>query len=324
MGERTNNGEADLKHAQRLLSVLLHIAGSRAGVTSVQLRETHYPKKAKATQIKYLRRDLEELRALGIVLTEVRAVGQPITYKLSAKTWADPQQGSDNVLAILDIQCRALLANDSFDNTSQLASALAKLRASVALKFDSGESIPGQSRSSNTFKLMEACALGRVCTVSYVKPTGEKSTRELEVYGHYRYGNHTYFVCGDHDHPLEEPHRFRDDRFDSVTQSFDTALNQHKEFTRPADFDINSYLLLPFQIGEKVGITTLRASNLTTERLKLLVGTCGTVNQDETEVSVWYADAAKAAAWAVANGLIPVSDDDVMASWTTIVNGVAS
>ncbi len=318
MGERTIPGEADYEHAQRLLKILLHIASMRNGVSSKTLRDTYYPNKLLDSQRKYLRRDLEELRSFGVVLDEERATGQPTKFKLSEATWADTTWAEadtqDSILSLIDLQCRPLLSDPTFDNTAQLSSALAKLRTIKALTFDSPESLPGQSRSSNTYKLMEACALGHLCNVEYTVKSGEAHAHVLEPYGYYRYGSHTYFVCGDHDNSSREARRYRDDRFVTVKQSAET-------FEKPSDFDANRYRLLPFQVGKSIGTTTFRKSDMTTEDLKMLVGPCGTVSDDGARASVAYSDVGKAASWAVANGLVPLNDDDVCQAWTAIVNG---
>lgn len=311
MGERTPNAIPAQQSAHRLLSMLMRIASSQGGVTTTQLHDAYFADMKPDTQKKTLKRCIETLESFGVVFDRASEPGRPTRLSVSSKTWADLSHIDDKSSLLLDLQCQPLVSDPSFNLTEDLASALAKMRPNRLLGTNTATAKGGVGATSSTFKLLQACVSHMVCKVSYRGADGVLRERELEPLGEYNLRDHTYFVCAKH-RKDEDPRVYRSDRFEGVTLT-------RTRFEPPEGFAVEDYIKLPFQIGTPVGTACLCTTEHTRETLASLVGRQGKLSEDGRSATVEYASAKEAAAWAVAQGLVPTEDQAVVNAWSDIV-----
>ena len=315
MGERSGSLNNDELYARRLLAILTQIASSSHGVSTDALYNRHYASMKHETAKKTFKRDIDRLRSFGVIIRKEQ-IDDVTRWSVDDDTWADACACRESEATALDLRCRALLSDPTFELRDELATGLAKLRGREALRVEAAQTQRGYAASSTTGKLLEACVGSLICNVTYKKATGEVDEREIQPLASFVLRDHTYFVAS-MPNSDEEPHTYRDDRFVSVKV---TA----RSFERPQGFDVDKYIRLPFQIGKPVGRVTFRQSPQARESLEQLLTERAELSADKRSASVSYSNAREAAAWAVANGLVPIDDQDVINEWKDIVKRSAS
>ena len=315
MGERTNDVTSEYGHAGVLLDILQDILHSSQGISKADLRKKYFSHLKKNGPRKSLNRSLAELESFGFVFyKQSTSDGSPI-LSIDEKTWANPEVLGNVNTVPLDFRCMALLEDPTFELPKELGSALAKMRTPNVLRIDLPTTERGFSANSNAGILLSACVLDRTCAVTYKIASGETRHYDLDPLASFTLRDSTYFVCSKHG-TEEDPHVYREDRFIEVRPTSST-------FDRPEGFDVEDYILLPFQIGEQAGTAIFRPSSKPRDDMHVLFGSKGTYLSDGS-VEVGYSNASEAASWAVSNGLIPLGDEDVVSEWTLIVKGRVS
>lgn len=315
MGERTNDVTGEYGHAGVLLDIFQEILHSSRGISQADLRKKYFSGLNEDNQKKTLSRYLAELESFGIVFSRQEIPGESTVILIDERTWANPEVlGSVNTVS-LDLRCMALLEDPTFELPKELGSALAKMRTPNVLRIGLPTTKRGYSASSTAGKLLSACALDRTCTVTYKTASGDTRHYDLDPLASFTLRDFTYFVCSKHG-TNEKPHVYREDRFIEVKP---TSLT----FDRPEGFDVEDYILLPFQIGQQAGTAVFRPSTKPRDEIHVLFGNKGSYLPDGS-VEVGYSNASEVASWAVANGLIPLGDEDVVREWTLIVKGRVS
>jgi predicted DNA-binding transcriptional regulator YafY len=264
---------------------------------------------------KALRRDMGTLRSFGVVINKEQRDGQS-WWSVSDDTWADPDALSEHDAILLDLRCRSLLNDPTFEYRDELATACARLRGRQALVIQAAEGMRGHAASSTTGMLLEACANSLECKVTYQKANGEVDNRTIQPLASFVLREHTYFVASISGSE-EEPHNYRDDRFSAVK-----VTSTH--FERPEGFDVDKFIRLPFQMGDPKGRVTFRTSTYAREPLNQLLANRAELSDDGTTATVEYSNAREAASWAVAYGLVPTDDQEVIKAWKDIVERSAS
>jgi predicted DNA-binding transcriptional regulator YafY len=234
---------------ERLLNLALCFASAREPVTAERIRAdvTGYP--AEQDQAAFLRmfeRDKDELRASGFII-EADEAG---FYTLDrAATFAAPIDLTPQQTAAVRTAGAAMLSDPSFPYHDDLRLALAKIATGVDVDF-----VPAAAQLADedparqgdvVAALSRAAAHGKLSRFEYTNSYGASAPHHVEPYGLFLHDGRWYLVG--RDTARDEVRTYTVSRMESVWT--DSARLATRDFERPADFDVRSFVRLPFQYG---------------------------------------------------------------------------
>lgn len=234
---------------ERLVNLALYLADSGGPVSreNIHAEVVGYPDgQDEAAFLRMFERDKEDLRDAGFVIESDEA-GK---YWLdTASTYAGEIEIDALDAAALRAAGSALLSDPGFPFAEDLRLALAKLAADlgtaeIPVSAVQADEHPAE-QASMAARLMEAVEARKRATFEYTNARGEFGRRELDPYGLFARDGRWYVVG--RDATRESTRVFALERMRRLDVNLRAAKTP--DFERPADFDVASFILLPFQFG---------------------------------------------------------------------------
>lgn len=292
---------------ERLVNLALYLAGARGPVKRERIRAevAGYPSPAEQDEAAFARmleRDKKDLRAAGLVI-ESDAEGN---YTLDpAATFAAGVTLAPEEAAAVRAVGVALLADPSFPFANELRFALAK----IATALDSPEAPvraltadEEPARQGGTVAQLETAIAGRkTVAFGYVNSLGASKPHDLEPYGLFTREGRWYLVG--RDRTIDEVRTYTVARMSDVSPN--TSRPETPDFERPADFDVASFIGLPFQYGAAPFEAVLAFEPSEAWRAEALTAGKGTLERGADNGAVWRVNARdrrRLLRWVVENG----------------------
>ena len=309
---------ADELKAERILGIAMGFMNIDHPITSKQVSEAFYPDdEGDAFKRKFLR-DRDQLASCGIVIRQAgEREGDALWQLDAASSYPSAERLPVRQAAVIELACRPLLSDPTFPYTEALATALAKVVGS----FDGVR--PGRPaelmRQGPIMRTLRRClAQRRLVRVSYLDAKGSKSERELAAYGFFGLRGRMYLVAADAANMGMPPKTFRCDRVRKATEV------RGSSYEIPDDFDVDDFMLLPFQIGPAVCAATFVVPDGRIHDLRHDSLGKGTLERrgDEWRWRVGVSDIDGAAAWAISEGIRPKAPQELVLAWREALEGV--
>lgn len=281
----------EMRTARRVLSLAIALTNSRSSWPTSKIRADFYPDYSDSAFKKAFKRDRERLEAAGIVIITTGRMKNEAMWAVDEKaSYASDDGLSPDDALVLDFLLLPIAADPAFPYAQDLRVALAKIDR--AFDGTSTASIPAKVRSRNVFlSRVEKSLLDRhAIRVEYTRADGSGVTRDLFPYGLFYLNGETYMVAADAEHD-EVAHTYNLARIVSLKD----LSSRHYEV--PEDFDIRDFILLPFQLGPTI-----------------YEGEFFDPSTGE-HISHEVADEDVAAAWAISEGLVPISPQTLKDVW---------
>jgi len=236
---------------ERLVNLALFLADAKVPVTRERIRTEvkGYPEDQEMDAfLRMFERDKDLLRAAGFsIITDDDsryAVDRTATFATAVELSAEE-------IASLSAAATALLADPSFPFGPDLRLAIAKIAAGT----DAGDAdIAAASRLADedpaqqgvdVAELSGAAAVCKRVTFGYTNSYGVSAPHDIEPYGLFLHDGRWYLVGRDTER--------NEVRTYAVPRMSDLTVNRAKpaspDFQRPDDFDVSSFVRLPFQYG---------------------------------------------------------------------------
>lgn len=290
----------DDRTARRVASLAIAFMNARRPLNTTQIRREFYPDDLSDVSFrKTFQRDRQRLAMTGIVLKSNRASREEALWEIDA----DSSFVKEGVLTAsdaltLDMLLLPLASDPSFPYARDLRLALTKIDR--AFDGSSCAAIPPEARKrNNNLTRLEDCMVAKhAARITYTRVDGTSLDRVVTPYGFFILREHTYMVAANPASPDSPPHTYRVDRVHSVREQARIS------YAIPLDFDIRDFILLPFQLGE----TIYRA------RLQCKDGTTRSENVSDEEL---------AAAWCIAEDVVPIEPQTLVESWRRRLQNMA-
>lgn len=316
----------DDERARRICSLALAFMNATAPVPSSEVARRFYPSLSPDSFRRAFSRDRALLSACGLRVCE----GPRESGRGSQATWvadegssfAGEMELSPSEAAVLEIACQPLVDDPEFPLSGDLRFALAKLTRTFAYPsaLPSGEP-RGESRVATSVR--DAVMRRRALQVTYTDAAGRTSERTLSPYGLFGLRGVTYLVADRVDAQTgacdDDPRTYRVDRISSSRVLEDVSVSV------PEDFSPAQWRRLPFQMGEVAGTAAFLVPDGREADLRRVAGGLGHISEgvDGLVWEVEYSDARAAAAWAVAQGVVPLSPEPVVREARALLKGAA-
>lgn len=315
----TKLSESD-EQARRLLDITLTLYSSSGPVSSTRIRELHYPHVAPDSFRRMFNRDRQRLGVCGVIVKRSnRPPDEPLWEIDRSASFVHHETLSPKEAILIDLACSQLASDPSFPYSEDLLVALAKVDR--AFDPEVPTFVPSVSPKRDRFSsTLEHCLLTHhAARMSYLHADGNEIRRIIALYGMFSLRGNTYVVGPSLDSSgsvvVDSIRTYRIDRF--------TSCQEQKRITYriPPDFDIDDYVLLPFQIGPTVYYASFYvpkdvlqdAMRLPDHKVRLdILGEHGVL---QAAVS----SGINAAAWAIAMGLIPTEPESLVNQWHEIL-----
>ncbi len=242
---------------ERLVNLTLFLAASRGSVTAEHIRSSVVGYPADSDEVAFkrmLERDKDTLRAAGLVIHS-DDLGK---YRLDpAATYVAPFTLEPEKAALVRAVALTMLEDPSFPFASDLRIALLKISAEIDL--DAAPSAPAtpagstladedpERQGSLVSQIASAAATRKRISFGYTNSLGSSAPHSIEPYGLFLHDGRWYTVGRDAD--KDEVRTY------SVTRMTDLVVNsaapKTPDFERPEDFDLSSFIRLPFQYGRE-------------------------------------------------------------------------
>ena len=289
---------------ERLVNLAMYLATARAPVSAAMVRAEVEGYPASQDETAFLRmfeRDKDELRDAGFAI-ESDSEG---TYRLDASaTFAASIDLSAEETAAVRAAGLAMLADPTFPLAEELRLALTKIatdaeppdlptRASFA---DEEPLAQGESVAALDRAIIARKRVG----FSYTNALGREARHEIEPYGLFVREGRWYLVG--RDTAIDEVRVYAISRARGL--EIDAGRPKTPDFERPADFDVATFIALPFQYGTEPFEAVVRFSPDSTWRAASLTGGVGSLDPDGNEL-VWRVtarDSRRLLRWVVVNG----------------------
>ncbi len=301
-----------VSNAERQLKLLFFIQEHAPVSRETIFRELHeYSVSENTSQQKHKRtsesmrrkfiRDKEELEKCGFFI-ECDSDG---LYSVNTDaSYTIPIELSDAQASLLRYACCALLEDPTYLFKSELRTALIKisneLDAPDMLPFIDKNTNPLPDKSNSNFtRIFNAISKCKSISFDYTDAKGATSRREVNPHGAYTLERYFYLVAFDKDR--KDMRCFRFDRIEKVRE-----LNNAKtpDFDIQ-DFDINEWILLPFQIGDELFEAQINFTKDNAWHAKRLAKKHGTLVRNDDETYTWFVQANSTsllASWCISNG----------------------
>lgn len=308
--------------ARRLVALMLSFANAHHPLSSEEVRASHYPELSNESFLRQFSRDRARLAEAGLVITRERHGREEAYWHAEQASFADVSRLSASDALLVDVLCAPLASDPSFARRSELRHALAKLDGSFGKVTAARVSNMGELPALSA--LLECMERRVTATVRYVDAQGRKSERAYAPFGSFGLRGHTYVVCAlvgtDGVVDERELRSLRDDRLVRVTARKD-------RYEIPVDFEAESSLVLPFQIGPSVGVARLRAVEGTSSHAISELCRRSAAEGTPSDGPCWelpLSSVDDAAAWAVASGVVPESPPELVAAWRELLRAASA
>lgn len=298
--------------SERIVNLALYLASAPCPVSARDIAEQvgGYPAgQNEAAFGRMFERDKDDLRRAGFVI-EIDRSDEPERYRFNADATFSGTVELGPVEAIeLRAAAAAMLADPSFPYTEDLRLALAKITAASGGLLGSSSAI-GASLSADedpvaqgtaVAELTAAIASRKHASFSYTGATGLTSQRRVEPWGLFARDGRWYLVAMDPEAGGV--------RVFAIARIGDLAVEQARpktpDFERPIDFDVRSWMLMPFQYGPRTHEATLRMTGPAASRAAALASGQGSLSRAADGSVIWR---------------VPVADKTLLARWVA-VNG---
>lgn len=312
--------ESDLQ-ARRLLDIAMTLESSNEPVSSRRLKELHYPAVTEESFRRMFNRDRQRLALCGVIVRRTNRPPDQALWEIDdASSFLSDEQLTPRESVVLDVACAQLASDPSFPLYADLRIALAKIDRSFDSRSPIDLSGSASPRDARLDALMNAYLARHAVQVSYRRADMIVVERQIEIFGFFSVSDHTYAVAkapSDNEEPTEEQiHSYRIDRFLKVREC------PRSSYTIPSSFDIHDYMLLPFQIGPKLYDATFYvAPDVLSRVIHDLQNTAHVFSQRNSTVLCFaVSDEDKAAAWSIAEGIIPIQPRSLVLAWRSTLN----
>jgi len=298
--------------SERLVNLAMYLAAAREPVTADQVRAEvdGYPEdQDDAAFLRMFERDKDDLRASGFALTS-DAEGQ---YAIDAEaTFASSVSIAPDEAAVLHAVGGALLEDPGFPFGEDLRLALSKLATAVdppdapvrTLLTDEAAAAQGHAAA----QLNGAVAARKRVSFGYTNSRGERHSHEVEPYGLFLRDGRWYVVG--RDVVRDDVRVYAAVRIENL--SVNPSAPKTTDFERPRDFDVASFIALPFQYGSEETEGCLHILPSEAWRAPALAGGSGSLEalpDGSVEWRVTVRDSRRLLTWIVENGpgIVPIS-----------------
>jgi len=298
--------------SERIVNLALYLASAVRPVSANEIAANvaGYPAGQTAAAFgRMFERDKDDLRHAGIVI-ELDRSDDVERYRIDAdSTFSDSVRLEPLEAVELRAAAAAMLADPSFPYPEDLRLALAKLAAAAdggigaasvvktALSADEDPATQGAAVAV----LTHAIGTRKRASFSYTGADGRLSRRTVEPWGLFARDGRWYLVARD---PAADGIRVF-----AVARTADLAIEQARpktpDFDPPEDFDVRTWMLMPFQYGSHTSEATLRLSGSAARRATALVAGQGKLSGPEGGPYLWrvpFADQTLLARWIAGNG----------------------
>lgn len=234
---------------ERLVNLALYLADARGPVTREQIRKEvagYAPEQDEEAFLRMFERDKETLKSSGFVLLSDEA-GR---YRLDPRaTYAAQLRLEPREAATLRAAGAALVDDPSFPFRDDLRLVLAK----IASELDPGD-VCAQSALADEdperqgaliATLTEAATARKLVRFGYTNSVGASAPHDVEPLGVFLHDGRWYLVGRDTE--KDEVRTYAVSRMEDVEAN--ARSPKSPDFERPDDFDIASFVRLPFQYG---------------------------------------------------------------------------
>ena len=310
------NMNCDDERAARVLTLAVKFFGSSLPVAASDIRRELYPTLDQASFFRQYLRDRELLSSMGIVVRQTGENGTETYWKVDGDVSYVQGEGiGPDEARMLYVLCHDMAFDQSFAYRDELRMALVKIAQMYR-----GATFPHVDGTSAREHKTLAALVGSMSArhgvrVSYTDAHGATSTRDLALLGSFGLWGQTYFVASRVDsHGSLTPdslRTYRLDRFDKVHELPKVS------YEIPQDFSVSDYERLPFQMGDAVGVATLKAGAHPSRTVTRAQGTQGTLLPDGT----WegsYHSITDLASWCVGSDIIPVTPPELVKAWKRV------
>lgn len=293
--------------SERLVNLAMYLSAAREPVSAYDVRTNvdGYAPAEEQDEAAYLRmfeRDKDDLRAAGFAIE----TDSDDRYLLDTEaTFAAEISLSAEEYAALRATTAALMDDPAFPFTSDLRFALAKvsdspssppIHASAAIA-DECPDLQGRAVAT----LTEALAAAKYVSFMYTNSRGLTAAHEVDPYGLFAREGRWYMVGRDRER--------NEIRTYALARLSDLAPNvtrpKSPDFERPEDFDVATYIRLPFQFGDDSFDAVLRFEPEILWRLPSLLGSRGKTTTATDGSKTWEIAASskkRLLRWTVENG----------------------
>ncbi|MDY0088119.1 MAG: WYL domain-containing protein [Coriobacteriia bacterium] len=284
------------------LAMFLAAANSPVSVERIRAEVAGYPNdQDEVAFIRMFERDKDDLRAMGISI-ESTPEG---TYHVDAqRTFAAELDLSPEEEVVLRATAAVFVSDPTFPFARDLRYALAKVSGPASRELPAtgrfaNEESEGQGTGVGVFAA--AITARKQVTFDYTNAAGVSHFRRIEPYGLFVHSGRWYAVG--RDMALGEIRVYALARIEHLKSN--AVRPKAPDFDRPADFDVATYIGLPFQYGTGEPFEAqVRFSPAAAWRAKTLTGGLGELRED-AEGLVWHVsarDCTRLARWTLTNG----------------------
>lgn len=282
----------DERTARRVLALAIALINARRPVTTTDIHREFYTDLREDSFRRAFLRDRNHLAKAGLVIRRGPNQGDSYTWEVNQEA-SFAQEGmitKEDALA-LDVLLLPLASDPSYPYAQDLRLALTKIDRT----FDDSSfvTIPpsARRRNNNITRLEECMTLLRGAHLVYDRVDGTRTNRMVAPLGFFYLNGRTYMVASRMvDGELTQPHTYNLERVVSVREA------PKATFSRPLDFDVRDYVLLPFQIGTLLYEASFRSDDGSTR----------------TET---VCDEPMAASWAIAEAVTPTYPPSLVMEW---------
>jgi len=298
--------------SERIVNLALYLASAVHPVSANEIAVNvagYSPDQNAAAFGRMFERDKDDLRHAGIVI-ELDRSDDVERYRVDAdSTFSDAVQLEPLEAVELRVAAAAMLADPSFPYPEDLRLALAKLAAAAdggisptsvvktALSADEDPALQGAAVAA----LTRAVGARKRASFSYTGADGRASQRTVEPWGLFARDGRWYLVARD---PAADGTRVF-----AIARTTDLRIEQGRpktpDFDPPGDFDVRTWMLMPFQYGSRTSEATLRLSGPAASRATALVAGQGKLSGPAGGPFTWrvpFCDETLLARWIAGNG----------------------
>lgn len=310
----------DDDRARRICSLALAFMNAASPIPSSEVARRFYPELSPDSFRRAFSRDRALLASCGLRVCEGPRGAEASWVADEGTSFAGELALEPSEAAALEIACQPLLDDPEFPLSADLRFALAKLTRTFAYPSALPARKPrGESRSEAAVR--DAVARGRALRVTYTNAAGRTADRRLAPYGLFGLRGVTYLVAARLDGPGgacdDDPRTYRVDRISSAEVMEDVRV------CMPADFSPRAWRKLPFQVGKPAGTAAFRVPAGRKDDLRRAAAGRGELLERGGEL-VWeveFSDVRAAAAWAVAQGIVPLSTGPLVRETRNLLKG---